>query len=236
MSSGRRSNGHVLFIYKAFGRPSCRFTTSHLIAVPYIFPATMNRPAFNLLAFAGPTFLQAVVLALDVSFSSKLIFFFGFSLVTLLALYSTTGDKLQDYTIGNGLSSNWITALTLLFFVNPIREYRHRSDTKPPADYSLVHRVYWCLCVIFSVRGVGWNDQVGIIELARSTTLTDAFTLTVHTYPRHETHQETVHQASPSPHDSVLSRHGRRPDLHHSQSTNILLHPVTSISKSGKVR
>ncbi|KAF9030445.1 hypothetical protein BDZ89DRAFT_1112184 [Hymenopellis radicata] len=118
-----------------------------------------DRPPFNPLFLAVPTLLLAPVLALDLAVFWKALFFLGYTAVTAVGLHSTAGDNLQNYYLGSAFSGGWITAFVLLFIVNPVRTCRHNTDKVHPSQYGIWYRSYWCLCIIFNLRGIGWNYQ-----------------------------------------------------------------------------
>ncbi|KAG6835667.1 hypothetical protein H0H93_015926 [Arthromyces matolae] len=96
---------------------------------------------------------------------TRIALFLGFSLLSYQGLQYTTGDKLQDYSMGSTIGGQFFTALHLLLLVDPIKQYRHVRDTDDPRTRPLLKRVYWTGCIIHSPRGIGWNYQVGLIKL-----------------------------------------------------------------------
>ncbi|KAK0463766.1 membrane bound O-acyl transferase family-domain-containing protein, partial [Desarmillaria tabescens] len=83
----------------------------------------------------------------------------GFALLCYKGLQYTTGDKLQNYSMGSTIGGQFFTALHLLLIVEPIRQYRHLTDIDDPRTRPLLKRVYWAGCIIHSPRGIGWNYQ-----------------------------------------------------------------------------
>ncbi|KAG6908488.1 hypothetical protein DXG01_004422 [Tephrocybe rancida] len=129
-----------------------------------------SRPSFPILTFLVlPDILLALVLALDLSKKTRICFFIGFALICYKSLQHTTGDKFTDYSMGTTVGGQFFTALHLLLFVRPLREYRHLEDKDDPRKKSLIRRVYWSGCVIHSPRGVGWNYQIPNISPTPST-------------------------------------------------------------------
>ncbi|KAF8869177.1 membrane bound O-acyl transferase family-domain-containing protein [Mucidula mucida] len=106
-----------------------------------------------------PEFLLVFALACNPPQRWRVLLFLGFCYATGLALQSTTGDILQDYTLGTFITAQWFTALRLLLLADPLSEYRHVADDIHPTQYGLLYRGYWCACVIHSVCGLGWNFQ-----------------------------------------------------------------------------
>lgn len=76
------------------------------------------------------------------------------------ALLSTTGDGLQNYSIGSGLAADVMMLICLVWLVNPIHDCRHESDTSPPNEQTWEQRVYWAFSLRRNPRGIGWNYQV----------------------------------------------------------------------------
>ncbi len=109
-----------------------------------------------------PEFLLVFALACNPPQRWRVLLFLGFCYATGLALQSTTGDILQDYTLGTFITAQWFTALRLLLLADPLSEYRHVADDIHPTQYGLLYRGYWCACVIHSVCGLGWDFQASI--------------------------------------------------------------------------
>ncbi|KAH9949041.1 membrane bound O-acyl transferase family-domain-containing protein [Amylocystis lapponica] len=80
----------------------------------------------------------------------------AFRAVTLF----TTGDAVQDYCVGGVFVSMLFNAVHMLLLSDPLKEFRHETDTVPPTDLPFLRRVYWALSVVNNARGVGWNYQV----------------------------------------------------------------------------
>ncbi|KAF8065364.1 membrane bound O-acyl transferase family-domain-containing protein [Lyophyllum atratum] len=119
-----------------------------------------GRPPFPFLTFlVVPDILLAFALALDLSKRTRLISFVAFAWVCYEGLLYTTGDKMQDYSMGSTIGGQFFTALHLLLIVEPIRQFRHSTDVDDPRTRPLLKRVYWAGCIIHSPRGIGWNYQ-----------------------------------------------------------------------------
>ncbi|KAG5714972.1 hypothetical protein E4T56_gene5371 [Termitomyces sp. T112] len=119
-----------------------------------------TRPPFPFVTFLlVPDILLALALALDLPKRTRVAFFVVFALVCYQGLQYTTGDKMQDYSMGSTIGGQFFTALHLLLLAEPIRHYRHFSDHDDPSTRSLFKKVYWTACIIHSPRGIGWNYQ-----------------------------------------------------------------------------
>ncbi|THH16553.1 hypothetical protein EW146_g4107 [Bondarzewia mesenterica] len=107
-----------------------------------------------------PDFLLCLLIATK---PSELFRFLGFCLYTYFnvrGMYFTTGDPLQDYSIGSAFGAQIFIAIYLLWLTSPIDEFRHERDTVPPRELPLWRRLYWAFTVCRNVRGVGWNYLV----------------------------------------------------------------------------
>lgn len=83
----------------------------------------------------------------------------------LRALQHDAGDARQNYSAGCAWGGIFFTAVTLLLLLDPVREYRHETDTQPIAAMPWWKRVYYMVCVQANPRGVGWNYQVRAVGI-----------------------------------------------------------------------
>ena len=106
----------------------------------------------------------AFALALRPSFEWKLAIWIGLSTVlTMAILRFDAGDAWQTYCTGTYLGLLILTAFTLFFLSDPIKEYRHETHDRSLLEMPLLQRTYNALCIIVNGRGVGWNYQVSSI-------------------------------------------------------------------------
>ncbi|KAG6918897.1 hypothetical protein DXG01_010552, partial [Tephrocybe rancida] len=111
------------------------------------------RPSFSFLSgLVLPEILVVFILSLNLPKFARIGLFFLCALLSYHGLNSTTGDKMQDYSI------------------EPLREYRHSTDVgdDEPRKRSFGRRFYWAGCVLLSPRGFGWNYQVSNVPAAPS--------------------------------------------------------------------
>ncbi|KAH7870920.1 membrane bound O-acyl transferase family-domain-containing protein [Lentinula edodes] len=107
-----------------------------------------------------PDLILAAILALGLKFQFRVLFFALFSYVCISGVLCTTGDRMQDYSIGSTLGGQFFTAAHLLLFAEPLAHYRHCADKDDPRNKTLWRRMLWSLCIVHSPRGIGWNYQV----------------------------------------------------------------------------
>lgn len=107
-----------------------------------------------------PDLILATILALGLKFQFRVLFFALFSYVCFSGVLCTTGDRMQDYSIGSTLGGQFFTATHLLLFAEPLAHYRHCADKDDPRNKTLWRRMLWSLCIVHSPRGIGWNYQV----------------------------------------------------------------------------
>ncbi|KAE9395795.1 hypothetical protein BT96DRAFT_825753 [Gymnopus androsaceus JB14] len=116
---------------------------------------------FSLKYVIGPSILLACVLGLRWPVWSRLLFFAWYINHLLQGIGIRTGDTWLDYSNGSTLGGDIFKTLYLLFLVDPVLDWRHRSDGETKiVDRPRWQRIYWCLCASFTLRGVGWNYQV----------------------------------------------------------------------------
>ncbi|OBZ71261.1 hypothetical protein A0H81_08450 [Grifola frondosa] len=72
----------------------------------------------------------------------------------------STGDELQDYSIGSSISGQLLTACHLLWLTDPLKDFKYNHESVQPQSLPLWRRIYWAICVDHSPRGIGWNYQV----------------------------------------------------------------------------
>lgn len=75
-----------------------------------------------------------------------------------------TGDRFVNYITGIAMGNACFLAVILLLLSDPMKECRHESQ-KPGED--IINMPYWkglynAICLTYSDRGLGWNDQVGL--------------------------------------------------------------------------
>ncbi|KAF9014507.1 hypothetical protein BDZ89DRAFT_1076557 [Hymenopellis radicata] len=117
---------------------------------------------FNVVTMYGlPGLLLAVIQASDLSKTWRTVYFAGLTAVTYMAFHShISTDAKHTYIAGCILAEQWLSSFQLLFIVNPIQDCRHRSDKVHPSQYPFWYRVFWCMCMRGSMRGIGWNCQI----------------------------------------------------------------------------
>lgn len=162
---------------RGFYRYSNRFfygdTWNATVSLPHALPGSeMERAAadrhrflFHLQYIVLPNILLAVFLATRLPRWVHYLFFAGFLRVSIAALHLRTGYAWMDYSMGSTMGGFALNAFHLLFLVDPIEQYRHKSDNPElgPKALSWWRRVYWSWSVILSSRGVGWNYQARTI-------------------------------------------------------------------------
>ena len=128
-------------------------------------PVAAARPPFPTFAYQIlPHFIIAFALALRPSFEWKLAIWIGLSTVlTMAILRFDAGDAWQTYCTGTYLGLLILTAFTLFFLSDPIKEYRHETHDRSLLEMPLLQRAHNALCIIFNGRGIGWNYQVSRI-------------------------------------------------------------------------
>ena len=123
-----------------------------------------SRPPFNFVFLLSvillPNLFLAAVLAANPAKRWRAVFMVVLTCTTLVGFRTTAGGPRMNYMLGCSLAEFWLMDLHLLFVVNPLQDYRHRSDKIHPTQYPYWYRVYWCFCVKVTVRGVGWNYRV----------------------------------------------------------------------------
>jgi len=85
------------------------------------------------------------------------------SYLCFTALFSTTGDGVQDYTLGSAFAMETMTTIGIIWLINPIYDYRHEKDTVPPNEQRWQQRIYWAFSLRRNPRGIGWNYQVSYL-------------------------------------------------------------------------
>lgn len=109
-----------------------------------------------------PDIFLACLIAVRPLWQLRIIAFALYSYIILSGLSYTTGDGLNDYSIGSALSTRLVTACHFLFLTNPLLDFRHESDIVPATDLSFPRRTFWAACASHNIRGIGWNFQVGV--------------------------------------------------------------------------
>ncbi|KAH9949040.1 membrane bound O-acyl transferase family-domain-containing protein [Amylocystis lapponica] len=126
-------------------------------------PETQNRAPLPFLTYY---ILSNIVLswfiALRLPLSVRLAAFAVFTYATFWAAttFTSTGDAVQDYSIGTTFMSVAFNTFHLLLLSDPLKEFRHETDTVPPIELPFLRRAYWASSVVNNARGVGWNYQV----------------------------------------------------------------------------
>ncbi|KIK56842.1 hypothetical protein GYMLUDRAFT_229841 [Collybiopsis luxurians FD-317 M1] len=104
---------------------------------------------------------------------SNYAFFTCIILVSLFAVSNPSlkseGDPNIDSLLGSAVGGSLFNALHILLLVNPMKQYRHKSDDgmNGPMELPWWKRIYWAGCATFSMRGIGWNFQVPYITIQR---------------------------------------------------------------------
>ncbi|KIK56854.1 hypothetical protein GYMLUDRAFT_775031 [Collybiopsis luxurians FD-317 M1] len=119
---------------------------------------------FSLQYLIGPCILLSCVLSLRWPLWARLVFFGCYATHLFRGMSMRTGDTWFDYSNGSTLSGDIVKTMYMLFLVDPVRDWRHKSDGKRSiASFPWWKRVYWCICAAFTMRGVGWNYQISQI-------------------------------------------------------------------------
>ncbi|PCH37570.1 hypothetical protein WOLCODRAFT_146721 [Wolfiporia cocos MD-104 SS10] len=56
-----------------------------------------------------------------------------------------------------------LNTVHLVWFTDPLTEFRHERDMVHPLALPFYRRVFWAQCLLFDLRGVGWNCQVAYV-------------------------------------------------------------------------
>ncbi|KAA1478062.1 hypothetical protein DENSPDRAFT_875553 [Dentipellis sp. KUC8613] len=112
-----------------------------------------------------PDFLSCVVIAFGFPLWIRLLSFVAYMYGVYAGMHFTTGDPLQDYSIGSFLSGQIVMAIHFLVLLNLVDDVRHERDTfqKSAREMPFYRRVYWAACYTHFPRSVGWSNQVSSI-------------------------------------------------------------------------
>jgi hypothetical protein len=126
-----------------------------------------SRPPLSVMQHVIP--LQLLIYALVAytprSTALRLSAFGVIALMTFRALHHTTGEISQDYGMGCILSGQLVAVFAFIVLNYPPDDFRHEKDVQPPSEMPFLKRMWWALCVMHSVRGIGWNTHVSTFYL-----------------------------------------------------------------------
>ncbi|KAF9067471.1 membrane bound O-acyl transferase family-domain-containing protein [Rhodocollybia butyracea] len=119
------------------------------------------KPIFAVKYLLSPTIALACVLAFRWPIWTRVVLFAWYTHHLLQGMSIHTGEMWSDYSNGSTLGGDLFKTLYMLFLVDPIKDWRHKSDgEKPISERPWWQRIYWCVCAAMTARGVGWNYQV----------------------------------------------------------------------------
>ena len=127
-----------------------------------------GRPALPFFTYViSPHIFLAFILAIRprASLYWRIATWVGFTSVLLSATRFDTGEDFDNWSVGILLLCSSFTAFVLLFLWDPAAECKHESFAKGEVIEKMPfwRRVYLMLCVIYSVRGIGWNYEVSCV-------------------------------------------------------------------------
>ena len=79
----------------------------------------------------------------------------------MMCAHYTTSDPMEDYAGGCGLGGLVFTVVSLLWIVDPMKEWRLKGEDSAPETYPLWKRTYYAVGLLFNQRRIGWTGQVG---------------------------------------------------------------------------
>ncbi|KAJ3825508.1 membrane bound O-acyl transferase family-domain-containing protein [Lentinula raphanica] len=124
-------------------------------------PATAHPLPFSIVYILIPALMVAGVLAFKTPTWMRLLFFAWYTKHLLQGMSIKFGNSFTDNSNGSTLGGELTKTFYLLFFVDPVHDWYHRTDGKKRiASRPWWQRIYWCFCASYSVRGVGWNYQI----------------------------------------------------------------------------
>lgn len=124
-------------------------------------PADVDKLFVFIKYFMGPTILLACVSGFRLPIWSRVLFFAWYAGHLLQGMSIKTGETWSDYSNGSTFGGEIFKIFYLLFLVDPVQDWRHRSDgEKKIVDRPWWQRIYWYICASFNARGVGWNYEV----------------------------------------------------------------------------
>ncbi|KAL7284573.1 hypothetical protein ACG7TL_001865 [Trametes sanguinea] len=109
----------------------------------------------GVMTLAGTAFLASLRFALSVLLS--------YHLYALIANHTAGEGPVHDYAIGSGIGSRWLGTLVLLWFCDPLKEWRYGDEKVAPAEYPILKRLYYTACILGNPRLIGWSAQVANI-------------------------------------------------------------------------
>ena len=111
-----------------------------------------------------PQLALAFLVALNIPRTAKITLSVALlSYVVNTAATTTSGNSVDDYTIGCGPhASAFFCVFFLVWFNDPMRDFRYLSDDDafPLSSRPIWSRVYASLCLLQNGRLIGWNVQV----------------------------------------------------------------------------
>ncbi|OSC99675.1 hypothetical protein PYCCODRAFT_1372634 [Trametes coccinea BRFM310] len=137
-------------------------------------------------AHVAPQALSIVLLAIRPAVSLRLVLslVISYYLFALVANHTAGEGPIHDYGIGSGVGARWLGTLVLLWFCDPMKEWRFGDEKVVPAEYPILKRLYYAACLLGNPRLLGWSAQVANIPppkaaASRGEFLRDRFLRTV---------------------------------------------------------
>ena len=84
------------------------------------------------------------------------------------------GDPYHDYVGADTLSMLLLTSIHWYFLADPLNDGTQREgQTQPAQEMPLSKRLWWATYLVGCVRGVGWNNTVGLQRLSFISSVTN---------------------------------------------------------------
>ncbi|GJE93178.1 membrane bound O-acyl transferase family-domain-containing protein [Phanerochaete sordida] len=121
---------------------------------------TAPRPPLPLAYNIVPQLALAYIIAVLPHFLWRLLAWAVLTVALLDALRYDVGTKSLNYLTGGAFCATSFHALVLLFLSDPAAEWQHETQSNVVAEMTLLPRVYNSACILVSLRGIGWNQEI----------------------------------------------------------------------------
>lgn len=179
----------------------------------------------------APVLVLSIVVAIQPDLLLRTLTFCYIVYSNWSALSTTRGrGPYEDYVLGLVLCLFSFNALHLLFLTKPTEDYHHKSDVhKSPRRLPVHKRLYWAMCSVLNVYGVGWDYRVSSPKLLGD--LSDTFSIKDTTHPNGQYFQPLDFlQDCPTKIHCVLRLAGHVSSIHASEP--VIFHGDRTLSTS----
>lgn len=118
-------------------------------------------PSLNIVFFfAFAHAIIVIVLALRLDLRWRIAAWLAVASLCIRVTANDAGESFFNYQTGSAFGTVCFNALHLLLVVDPVVDWRHKTNETQLSQMPLQERLYWILCATWNSRGVDWNYQV----------------------------------------------------------------------------